>query len=179
MGVRVEIKMDEESMADFMTYHIYTSIVGIIACLLGGLNVGLTAVFIMMKKYPQAVLFGAFIIIIFVLFPWYIRKKVVDSFRRSKDPDAVTVYEFTDDGVTVERKDVSGLIPWSEFTKAIKRKQILVLFRQNKKGVVFPLNQMQDVYEEVVDMIYEHMDAPKVRIMRTGKKSTDSAGSKK
>ena len=38
MSVKVEVKLDAESMADFMIYHIYTSGAGVAALVLGMLN---------------------------------------------------------------------------------------------------------------------------------------------
>ena len=39
MPIKIEVKMDSESMAEFMIYHIYTGTSGILALVLGFLNV--------------------------------------------------------------------------------------------------------------------------------------------
>ena len=41
MPVKVEVKLDVDSMADFMVYNIYTSGPGMVALILGVLNMGL------------------------------------------------------------------------------------------------------------------------------------------
>ena len=47
MPVKVEVKLDVDSMADFMVYNIYTSGPGMVALILGVLNMGLAVSFIM------------------------------------------------------------------------------------------------------------------------------------
>lgn len=164
MEVKIEVHMNEQSMIDFMTHHIYTSVIGMVTVALGILNIGLTFAFLVKREYMQALLFAAFVLLIFLVFPWFIQKRVGESFRASDKQREPAVYTFTDEGIMVEKSEATGLIPWTEFSKAIKKKRILILYRQNKKGVVFPLEQMDEQYNEAVKMICEHMPAPKVRI---------------
>ena len=59
MPIKIEVKMDSESMAEFMIYHIYTGTSGILALVLGFLNVGFTISFVMRGNYLLA---GVFLI---------------------------------------------------------------------------------------------------------------------
>ena len=170
MPVKVEVQVDEQAMGDFMVYHIYTSIAGIIAIILGVLNIGLTVAFIRKQNFLYAAMFAAFAILILLVFPYVIRRQVAAKYRGAANAAEQVTYEFTEEGIMVDRKEVHGLIPWSEFAKAVKRKRILILYRKNKKGVVFPIQQMGEQYDPAVDMIYAHMPAPKVRIPRPANK---------
>ena len=51
MPVKVEVKLDVDSMADFMVYNIYTSGPGMVALILGVLNMGLAVSFIMERGF--------------------------------------------------------------------------------------------------------------------------------
>lgn len=57
MTVKVEIKMDVESMTDYMIYHIYKSKAGVITIILGVFNAILAVASAMKKDFPYMVLF--------------------------------------------------------------------------------------------------------------------------
>lgn len=64
MPVKVEVKLDVDSMADFMVYNIYTSGPGMVALILGVLNMGLAVSFIMKGDFLLVLMFLAFAFLI-------------------------------------------------------------------------------------------------------------------
>lgn len=179
MSVKVEVKMDAESMADFMIYHIYTSGAGMTALVLGMLNVGLTVAFVMKRQYLVALLFFAFVLLIFGVFPAFIRNKVVKQMNNSKRLEETVTYEFMEDGIETTTPEDSGKASWSKFKRAVSRKQILILYDAQKRAIVLPIAQLGDKYTDIVDMIYAHMPAPAVRIRRLDGKKDDAEGPQK
>lgn len=170
MSVKVEIKIDAEAMADFMIYHIYTSKVGILAFILGILNIGVSVVFMMKKEFPLMILFLFFVFLIFCIIPYLIRRKVRKQMQNSKHLGDLVTYEFTEDGIITTTSSDSGKASWGKFKRAISRKYIIILYDTQKQAIVLPLDQIEEQYTEVMDMIFAHMPVPAVRIRRTDKK---------
>lgn len=176
MSVKVEVRLDAVSMTDFMIYHIYTSGAGMIALILGMLNIGLTIAFVMKRQFLLAVLFLLFVILIFVAFPAFIRKKVEKQMENSKRLEEAVTYEFMEDGILTTTSEDSGKASWSKFKRAISRKSIIFLYDSQKRAIILPVSQLGDKYTEVVDMIFAHMPAPAVRIRRRDGKKNDVKG---
>lgn len=173
MSVKVEVKLDVESMADFMIYHIYTSGAGMTALILGMLNVGLTIAFVMKRQFLLAAVFLLFVCLVFIVFPVFIRKKVIKQMQNSRRLEETVTYEFMDDGILTTTSEDSGKASWSKFKRAISRKQIIFLYDAQKRAIILPVSQLGDRYTEIVDMIFAHMPAPAVRIRRMdGRKGT-------
>lgn len=175
MSVKVEVKMNMESMSDFMIYHIYTSGAGMLAIILGMLNVGLTAAFMLNGRFLLMGLFLIFALVIFVLFPAFIKKKVGKQLANSRRIEETVTYEFMEDGIITTTSEDSGKASWSKFKRAASRKQIIILYDAQKRAIILPAAQLGDKYTEIVDMIFDHMPAPAVRIHRLdGKKKAKS-----
>ena len=170
MSVKVEVKMDVQSMVDFMTYHIYSGAVGIGSFILGGINIGLTMAFAMKGKYLFMGLFLIFALIIFFIFPYIIKRKVERQMQNSRRLDIPVTYEFDDYVIETTTPDDSGKASWSKFKRAVSKKRIIILYDAQKRAIILPVDQMAEEYTAVVDMIYAHMPAPAVRIRRLDKK---------
>lgn len=172
MPIKVEVKMDAESMAEFMIYHIYTGTAGVLALVLGFLNVGFTISFVMRGNYLLAGVFMIFAAVILILFPYFIKKSVTKQMENSKLTNTVA-YEFDENGVRTkaEAGEEGKFLAWSDFKKAISRKRILILYDTKKRAIILPIEQMGDHYAAVTDLIAAKMPASAVRIRRgSGKK---------
>lgn len=172
MPIKIEVKMDSESMAEFMIYHIYTGTSGILALVLGFLNVGFTISFVMRGNYLLAGVFLIFVAVILFLFPRFIKKSVTKQMENSKLTNPV-IYEFDENGVRTKAEDdeEGKFLAWSGFKKAISRKRIVILYDTQKRAVILPIEQMGEHYAAVTDLIAAKMPASAVRIRRgDGKK---------
>lgn len=176
MSVKLEVKLDAQSMTDFMIYHIYTSGAGMTAIVLGMLNVGLTIAFVMRQQYLLAVVFCAFVLLIFGAFPAFIKNKVKKQMANSKRLEETVTYEFMEDGIVTTTSADSGKASWSKFKRAISRKRIIFLYDKQRRAIILPVVQLGDRYTEVVDMIFANMPAPAVRIRRLDGRKGNVAG---
>lgn len=170
MSVKVNIKVDAESMADFMIYHIYTSKAGFFALVLGVLNIGFTIAFFRKGEVLLMYLFALFALLILVVFPYFIRKKVRKQMQNSNRLGEEVTYEFMEDGIITTTKDDSGKASWGKFKRAVARKSVLFLYDSQRRAIVLPIGQLGEQYKDIVELIYAHMPAPAVRIRRMGKK---------
>lgn len=166
MPVTVEVKMDGDSMADFMVYHIFTSGAGIAALILGGLNVGFMVSFFVRADYVLAVLFLAFAVMVLAGFPYVIRQKVKKQVENSEKLQLPITYTFDDEGIETITHSNSGKAPWSSFRKAVSRKRVIILYDGKKRAVILPVEQIREDYTAVVDLIYAKMPASAVKIRR-------------
>ena len=170
MPVKVEVRLDVDSMAEFMIHRIYTSMPGIVSIALGVLNVGLVYAFYRKEEFLLAVLFVVFALLLLVGFPYYIRYRV-EKMKDSRRFTETVAYEFTEEGITTTTSEDSGKASWSKFKRAISKKRSIILFDHQNQAVILPIVQLGEQYTPVVDMIFSHMPAAAVRIRRLDKKN--------
>ena len=170
MPVKVEVKMDIQSMTDFMLYQIYSSGVGVLVSVLAVINIVLTIVFAMKECLSLMTLYAAFAVVLLVIFPYLIKRKVRKRMSGSRRLDVPVIYEFEDSGVTTTTPQDSGKASWKKFKKAVSRKRIIMLFDEQKQAIILPVDQIEDNYTAIVDLIYKNMPAPAVRIRRLDKR---------
>lgn len=170
MPVKVQVRVGAEVMIDFMLYHIYASAVGVITIILGILNIGLGIAFASRKEFLYMAGAFAFAVVVFVIYPQTIKNRVKRQMERMENKEALVTYTFSEDGVETVTKDDSGKADWSAFKKAVSRKRLLLLYDDKKQAVILPIDQIQEEYAQIVDMISAHMPAPAVRIKRLGAK---------
>ncbi len=171
MPVKVEVRLDVESMTEFMLYHIYTGSAGALTLVLGALNIGLTVSFALGGKYLYAVLFLVFTLLILLAFPKFIKSKVkrqMEGATKLKEP---LNYEFNDEGVATVTTSDRKTKQWDQFKKAVSRKKTIILYDHSRRAIILPVEQLGESYTAVVDMIAAHMPGEAVKIIRTdGKK---------
>ena len=171
MPVEVKIKMDVESMTDFMFYHIYSGPVGMMTMGLGALNVGCVVAFILRGDYLMMLLFLAFAILIIGVFPFYIKRKVAKQMEHSKRLAVEVVYKFDDEGIETTTSYDSGKAPWDMFKKAAATKKNIIIYDASKRAVILPLHQIEEKKGEIAALIQKHMPASAVKLQKAfGKK---------
>lgn len=170
MSVKVEIKMDAQSMSDFMVYHIFSSTAGMIALALGALNAGFVVSFLIRGNLALALLFLVFVIVILAGFPYLIRRKVQRQMENSSRLSAPVTYEFDEGGVTTTTQDDSGKASWSKFQKIVSHKKLIIFYDEAKRAIVLPVQQLGDDYTAIVDLIYDHVPQRLVKIRRVDRK---------
>lgn len=170
MPVSVDVQLDEETMVEYMLYRIYTGGVGIICVVLGVLNIGLVFAFGSRRDWLLALVFGLFAVILLLVFPLIVRRRVAAQLKGSKRLQIPVTYEFSAEGVLTSTGGKSGQASWKAFAKAVSRKKIIILFDQKKQAIILPIAQLGEQYTPVVDLIFAHMPAPAVRINRRDKR---------
>lgn len=170
MPVEVKVKMDVESMTDFMLYHIYSGPPGMMTIGLGALNVGCFLAFLMRGDYPMMLLFLLFAVLIIGVFPWFIRWKVAKQMEHSKRLAVEVVYKFDEEGIETTTSYDSGKAPWDMFKKAAATKKNIIIYDASKRAVILPVHQIEKEKEEIAALIRKHMPASAVKIQKAFKK---------
>lgn len=170
MPVKINVKLDIISMEDYMVHRIYTSVPGVIAIIVGALNVALCFAFLQKKEYVQLAISAVVAVLFLIGIPYYVRLKVAKMKNSRRLTETVT-YEFSDEGIVTTTSQDSGKASWSKFKRAVSKNQIIILYDDQKQAIILPVSQMGDSYTKIVDLIYDHLPAPAVRIRRSdGKK---------
>ena len=99
MPIEIKVKMDVDSMTDFMFYHIYSGSAGMMTLGLGALNVGCTIAFFLRGDYLMMLLFIVFAVLLLGVFPVFIRKKVAKQMKNSKRLGVEVDYKFDEEGI--------------------------------------------------------------------------------
>lgn len=167
MPVKLKIKLDASSMAEFMLYHVYTGPVGILTLILAVLNAGSVVVFASRREWAMMFLFLVFVFLIVVALPMYIRHRVAKQMKNSRRVAAEVTYIFNEEGIETITEEDRGKASWQAFKKAVSRKEILILYAKSGQAIILPISQMEEQYTAVVNLIFTHMPAPAVRIRRT------------
>lgn len=164
MSIKLNVKVTEKIMYDFMLYHNYSHLNGIAGAILGalGLWLGLDS---MLAGNVQSAVCGFAVALLFLLMPPFrIRKtakRQVSDSGRFQEP---IEYELHEEGVTVRQGEEELMTPWADFRKAVSTNNALVLYVTKVRAMILPKACMGQMYEETVKMISTHMPPAKVRI---------------
>ena len=142
MPIEIKVKMDVDSMTDFMFYHIYSGSAGMMTLGLGALNVGCTIAFFLRGDYLMMLLFIVFAVLLLGVFPVFIRKKVAKQMENSKRLGVEVDYKFDEEGIETTTSYDSGKAPWDMFKKAASTKKNLIIYDGQKRAVILPVHQM-------------------------------------
>lgn len=164
MSPKFEVQMSVKYMFDFMLYHNYTRLNGLLGVLVGvlGLFIGISNV-IGGKAQESAI--GFFVaVLFFVITPVSIKnsaKRQIGSTPAFANP---LEYEFTDEGVVVRQCEEEALTKWEEFDKAVSSNCSIILYITRVRAIILPKECMGEQYANVVRVISTHMPPKKVRI---------------
>jgi len=159
--------MDVPSMTDLTLHRIYTSGAGITAMVLTVLNIIFFIVLLFQGEYLRMLLFLIFPLLVLIVLPMFVGHKVEKRMENAVKLKEPVVYEFDDEGITTTTVDDSGKASWEKFKRAVSRKSTIILYDASRQAIVLPVRQLGEDYTAVVDMIFAHMPAPAVRIIRT------------
>lgn len=170
MAVKVEVRLDAESIADYIVYNIYKSAAGIVSIVLSVFNIALALLFFGEGRYLLMVLFILFTVMLVSVLPYLLRLYIRKKMKNSRKVKETVVYEFGEEGVATTTSDDSGKAPWKKFKRAVSRKYILILYADDGQAIILPIDQLGENYAKITELIYRHMPAPAVRVRSPGSK---------
>lgn len=164
MSVKFNVKMTEDYMFDFMLYHNYTHLSGILGGVVGVLGAVL-AIFNFIKGDTQTAGFALIIALLFlVVTPRTTKQRAKIQVQNSKMFQEPLEYEFNEEGIVVRQGELEAATSWDECYKAVSTKKSVIVYIARVRALIFPKECMGEAYDEAVKMIREHMPAAKVRI---------------
>jgi len=157
MKVEFDVNMTAGKMYDYMLRHTFTSFSGIVGELLGIL---LVAGFFTSGKWLY--LIGGVVVVFYQPVALYVRAK-----RQVKNNEVFRQplhYVLDDNGITVSSGENSDNLEWKKMYRAVSTLRSIVVYTTLINACIFPKEDLGDKKDEVIKMIYTHMDPKQVNI---------------
>lgn len=164
MSVKIEVKMTEKYMYDFMLYHTYSHLSGILGAVIGVIALGLGISTLLDGEASAAMPMFLVAVLFLIVNPVTTKKRAKQQVEKSEMFQKPLEYEFNEEGVVVRQGDLEAVNKWDEFAKAVSTQKSVILYVTRMRAIIFPKECMGDQYENVIKMIHTHMPPAKVKI---------------
>lgn len=164
MSVKFEVKMTDKIMYDFLLYHTYTHMSGLLGAMIGVLALGMGINYMLsgdsMAAMPAFILAALFLVVT----PVSLKGKAKTQVQRTKMFQKPLEYELSEEGVTVRQGELEVTNKWEDFSKAVSMNRAVILYVTRMRALIFPRESMEEQYEAAVKMISTHMPPKNVKI---------------
>lgn len=164
MSVKFEVKMTAKYMFDFMLYHNYSRLSGILGAVVGVFALGIGIQTVMAGDTQSAAIYFLCAILFLIITPYTMWSRAKMQVKTTPMFQKPLEYEFTEEGIAIRQDEQEAVNPWSEFTKAVSTNKSVILYLGRVRALVLPKECMGEQYEEAVKMIHTHMPPAKVKI---------------
>lgn len=164
MSVKINVKMTEEYMYDFMLYHNYTHMSGLMTAIAGVLCLAVFIQKLMNGDMQSSVVWLMCAILFLIISPSSMKAKAKSQVNNSEMFQKSLEYEFTEEGITVRQDESKAETKWEDVTKAVSTQKSVILYLGRVRALILPKSCMGDQYEDVLKMIHTHMPPSKVKI---------------
>lgn len=164
MSVKINVKMTEEYMYDFMLYHNYTHMSGLMTAIAGVLCLAVFIQKLMDGDMQSSVVWLMCAILFLIISPSSMKAKAKSQVNNSEMFQKPLEYEFTEEGITVRQDESKAETEWEDVTKAVSTQKSVILYLGRVRALILPKSCMDDQYEDVLKMIHTHMPPSKVKI---------------
>ncbi len=162
MSVKFKVKMTEKYMYDFMLYHQYMRVSGLLGVIIGVIALGLGISTMMDGEVSAAMPMLLIAVLFLIVNPMTTKQRAKTQVEKAFKEELE--YEFTEEGVYVRQEGTQVINRWDSFEKAVSTPKSVILYITPKSAIIFPKKCMGDQYESVIKMIHTHMPAEKVKI---------------
>lgn len=164
MSVKINVKMTEEYMYDFMLYHNYTHMSGLMTALAGVLCLAVFIQNLMDGEMQSSVIWLMCAILFLIISPSSMKAKANSQVRHTEMFQKPLEYEFSETGIMVRQDELEATTKWEDVTKAVSTQKSVILYLGRVRALILPKKCMEEKYEEVLKMIHTHMPPSKVKI---------------
>lgn len=164
MPVKINVKMTDEYMYDFMIYHNYTHMSGLMTAIAGVLCLAVFIQKLMDGDMQTSVVWLMCAILFLIVSPSSMKAKAKSQVNNSEMFQKPLEYEFTEEGITVRQDEAKAETKWEEVTKAVSTQKSVILYLGRVRALIFPKKCMGEQYEEVLKIIHTHIPPSKVKI---------------
>lgn len=164
MSVKFEVKMTDKIMYDFLLYHTYTHLSGLLGAILGVIALGDTISLSIAGNSAAATSTFIAAVLLLVVFPLSLKRRAKTQVNSSEMFQKPLQYELSEEGVCVRQDDQEALNKWESFEKAVSTNRSVILYVTRMRVLIFPKESMGEQYEAAIKMISTHMPPKKVKI---------------
>ena len=162
MSVKMDVQMTPRAMYDFLLYHTYSHLSGLIGAIFGVVVLGLGIRAMAQGDYTAGMMFFFFAAVFLVMTPLTLKSKAKAQVKTTPMFQKPITYELTEEGITISQEDQQTEVKWEEFQKAVSTNRTLILYIT--RALVFPKEALGEQYTAAVQMISTHMAPAKVKI---------------
>lgn len=161
--IRFDVKMSVGLMYDFLLYHTYTSVAGLISTLLGILLLGF-GVNLQYQGSANPLIYyitGGILIIYTPINLWLSAQKQVKLSPIYKEP---ITYILCEDGIVTAQNEEEAKADWSAVQKVVSTGRSIIVYTAKNRGVILEKKAMGNSYGDIIKMISTHVEPKKVKI---------------
>lgn len=157
MELEFDVNMTSGTLYDYMLYHSYTSLSGLLGTIAGALMV--VAYFA-----GAGVLCLVAGIIVLLYLPWTLFLKSKQQMLANPAFKKPLHYKLTEAGISISQGETEQSQKWEDMQKAVSTTRSLIVYTSKVNASIFPKKDLGDLTPEVIRFISTHMPAKKVNI---------------
>ena len=157
MKKEIEIKMSTAALYDYLLYHTYTGMQGLIGTFVG-------ALMIVSYIMGNGIIFLILGIVIIVYLPWSLFLKAGLQMKGNKSFQNPLHFTFSDEGISVSQGEVLEMQKWEDVHKVVSTTMSIIVYTSKYKATILPKSQLGNDKVEIVKIISTHMNPKKVKI---------------
>lgn len=157
MEMEFDVKVTAGVLYDYLLYHTYTSLSGMLGTLVG--------VFLIMAfvstKYVIYLIAG---VVLIAYLPGALFLRAMQQVQNTPAFKKPLHYKMTDEGISVSQGENEENQTWDSCVKAVSTGRSIILYTSRTAASIFPKRDLGDKKEALIQMISTHMPPKKVKI---------------
>lgn len=156
--MELDVQMDAGILYDYMLYHMYHGLSGILGTLVGLLMIGYYV------GYHSNIVYLIFGIVVVFYLPvnlYMTAKRQALTNPSFKKP---LHYVFTEEGMEVSQDDSADKIEWDKMLKAVSTGKSIILYTSKVSATIIPRKACDGRAVDLISIIATHMPPKKVKI---------------
>lgn len=165
-GLSIDIKVTENDMTNFILKHNYSSPSGWI-----GVLISIAAIVLLIVRFDVMDTTTRFaMIVIGALFtivnPIMLVSKAKKQVRNNPMFATPITYILSDEVIAIEQNDEQLTIPWKDIRVVKGSKKAIVVYVTRVRALLWPINQIEDNYEQILKILNDKLGTARVRISK-------------
>lgn len=157
MELEFDVKVTSSELYDYLLYHTYTGLSGMLGTLVG---VFLVIAFVATRYFIY--LIAGIVLIAYMPCSLFLRAKQQavnnPAFREPLH------YKMTEEGISVSQGESEETQSWDSCVKAVSTARSIILYTSRTTASIFPKRDLEGKKEALIRMISTHMPPKKVKI---------------
>ncbi|MCI8313894.1 MAG: YcxB family protein [Lachnospiraceae bacterium] len=157
MEIEFDVKVTAGVLYDYLLYHTYTSLSGMLGTLVG--------VFLIMAflstKYVIYLIAG---VVLIAYLPGALFLRAMQQVQNTPAFKKPLHYKMTDEGISVSQGENEENQSWDNCVRAVSTGRSIILYTSRTAASIFPKRDLGDKKEALIQMISTHMPPKKVKI---------------
>lgn len=157
MELEFDVKISASVLYDYLLYHTYTSLSGMIGAVVGVFLLGGY-----LKNGQLLYLAGGIFILLYL--PCTLWLKARKQAKNNPAFKEVLHYKMTEEGIEVSQHGETQLLKWEQTYKAVSTKSSIIVYINKMNAWIFPRKDLGELRDMAIKIISTHMPPDKVKI---------------